>query len=329
MNNLNLHVLRPTRASNFILLLVFSALTNLFADVAYGISSFDIRLPTKVDNVIRIREGFWQDAPEMPALLRAWSGTVALVASSPEGEGIGSGVIVERMQLENGTSIGLIMTARHVVEGIASMGKTPQQGLDSSRIFTDLRAVRNRDGHFSYHQANLLSARIVWSTLSQTRDLGLLAIQLEDSSALPEPVPFDRTCDFTESLSHQILGFGETSQRLLREQKVPITDWKVVTKRWGAGNYLDRRSNVTNVFGLVEHSTADAIAGFSGGPSINMRGEIIGILSAAANRIGPYLGKEGNHPRVHAYIVGCQDTKNFFLDARERFMQVSKKLELK
>jgi serine protease Do len=182
----------------------------------------------------------------------------------------GSGVIVARQEVSQGTLIGegfqtvfvhYVLTNAHVVEG-------------RNQEEIDFYGVRTPDGDVHY----VKKSQIEWlGNPAQESELDLAVLEFQ--SDRPYPVATITQSDITESESLFISGWptplqGQSDKTRFR--RFTLAQLKSKSSPDSVGNFG---------YTLVYNTKGDGVrAGMSGGPVFNVRGELVGINSAVLER---------------------------------------------
>ena len=201
-----------------------------------------------------------------------------------------------------------------------------------SRVEADLGKIqisRNIRIQQSFSLEETLSGSMLSPVMDMEKDLGFFILKLPGTKASDfEVVPISPDCRMGFGDSIELIGFPGVVYRALKDQRVKISDPDLITKRASAGIYIgemkfgkDQSGDRYPIFG----TTADAMDGNSGGPALNSRGHVVGILiGSEANKENGYVYKGSENPRAlkaHSFITDCQVTKTFAFEIWSKFFQ--------
>ena len=165
-------------------------------------------------------------------------------------------------------------------------------------------------------------------------DVGLIVVKTSQHDGdKVKTIPFSESCDLNSSDPLVAFGYPSVNIRRPELQRVPIPDPQKIEKRASIGVFISNDGE----YGAT--TTVDSLPGNSGGPVLNQRGEIVGVITRAPNKrrdsfsVGgvenqnveidyPYFGNETpTNLQYHSIISRCRDTKDYAKDSWEQALK--------
>jgi hypothetical protein len=263
--------------------------------------------PPELAPVMEISEGFSLQEPNNPGLEHAWNNTLALITNVDK-KFTASTATVIGVTTSRSRRYALLLTAKHVLANISRL--TPA----GAPLGSTTEVARNFRWTFqqNFISKDLIPAEILWSSESSEFEIAAILIEVTDPAVHLEPVLFSPNCPVGQGTPHVIFGFPAVPTRPLNLQKIPIAEADVTTKRWSAGFYTGQDLYFPTLpqLGHLQGSTADALPGMSGGPSLTQNGLILGVQSSVTNPL-QYTGHDDSPAKFFSELVGCSETKAY------------------
>lgn len=267
--------------------------------------------------LIKVGEGF-PNRPPIAALKNAWNSTLYLsvvfkskIPGSIDSDH-GTAAVVFKEQRDGSIYLGIV-TAKHVL--------TDHPVFETS-FYKNRRYTVEENGEHTHASGEILKSKIVFHDMLKGFDLAFFVIKVSASDGDSfTPIALPRQCNVARGDFVAMIGFPETADRALPQQKIKINEPNVTKKRWSSGVYL--ASQVVTPEGPSIETTADAIQGNSGSPVLNKAGELIGILSASDHGGQIYSGSEvPGHLDSQSAVVGCDVTKSYLEKSWRKFISL-------
>ncbi len=256
--------------------------------------------------LVQTREGY-SESTKSQSFKNAWFSTVPIFATKVTSDSTelsaSSGVVVFKKVIGNFTYVG-VLSAEHCIN---SYGPKTLLLVMKDIIYDVQSGEEKLDAPFE-------DFVLVSRTVSTKADLGFVLLRGPNKNALNiSTASFPRKCDLKKGEAIALIGYPKTDNRPRKNQNVPISEPTVLRRRISTGFYEGSTQVMPKVPGISYGTTADSLGGNSGGPAINYKGEVVGILSGSLkDKFNSYIGKEnGRELKPHSFIVDCQETKDF------------------
>ena len=292
--------------------IILSLFAILSAPIAFAGSPF----------LIKVKEGFSATLPA-ETFKDAWDSTLAIVQMNGQTAAgrTASGVVVFKENRGGFTYLG-VLTAGHVISDMYQKEK---------RIYPIPMKVFEYDSKSGkinndfFDQTGLLANSFF--TSKKDLDVGLIVIKTtQQDGDKVKAIPFSGSCDLNSGDPLIAFGYPNVDLRRPELQRVPIPDSQKIEKRASVGVFISNDGK----YGAT--TTVDSLPGNSGGPVLNERGEIVGVLTKALAMYSvggvknqnaeidyPYLGNETpTNLQHHSIMSSCRGTKNYAMDSWEQ-----------
>lgn len=208
--------------------------------------------------------------------------------------------VLFKRETVNSAYVGLI-TAKHVIQDNAGKNVKLIKKIQYDTVIDSSESVEE-----------IPDFKLVKSETSSTHDLGLLIIKvpLEVAKTIT-PLSLSFNCNnLTEGDPLVILGFPAVFQRRALDQNIAIKDPSVIRKRYSEGFFVHETNK--NEYGPLVGTTADAMHGNSGGPVVDLNGNLVSVQAAVKYDGIKYFGYERkNYYSAHSWIIECKETQAF------------------
>ncbi len=267
--------------------------------------------------LVHTREGF-SESTKSESFKNAWFSTIPVFVSKDVNSTrftLGSGVMIFKKVIGNFTYVG-VLSAEHIINGFGPRSRL----LPMRNTIYDIQSGEDK------LSTQFEGFAVVSRTVSKKADLGFFLMRGPNKEALNiGTASFPRHCDLRKGESIALIGHPNITTRPRNSQNVPISEPTVMRKRISIGFFEGSTKVISTAPGVSYGTTADSLGGNSGGPAINSKGEVVGIVSGIlSDNTNRYLGREnGRSLEPYSFIVDCQATKDF---AQESWQYLLSKL---
>ena len=267
----------------------------------------DKSLQHKMD--IPTGEGF-DSVPELlpNEVMKAWDSTFAFYFDNDEKIGIATTFLFKKLVIGEYTELYFI-TNKHAVRDYCAHGSCPYVHLAQNLL---LRRDKNDQLERRELKGKLL-INIELVKTSPVHDLAMLRVTIKNNTQTwPDPVRISESCEVIKTEPVFNLGFFDTSLRKSHPENKAIYDQNSIFKRWSEGIALGYTEDKGKMW---LDTTADNIKGGSGGPVLNVQGEVVGVIASSGAVLENgyrYVGsQESGQLKWHTNAVPCFQLKMF------------------
>ncbi len=257
-------------------------------------------------------EGFQTRLAAAPSILsKAWYSSFLVFLDEPLTTSIGTAVLFKAIIGQDETQLYFI-TNKHVLHGnCQSIGVC-----SILRLYRDAQ-INVRNSQMSFVSGTRELTRVEVLKQSANPDLALLKVSLKNKLAVEfHPIQMPKDCKLKVGEPLFSIGFPDASMRTYKDS-VAIEYPNQIVKRWSQGLYVGGFERQTKGLGESRFIgvSSDSLSGSSGGPILNLQGELVGIVKASAgNKENEYryLGDErpGNLD-WHSLAIPCAEINEF------------------
>lgn len=265
-----------------------------------------------------LEEGFNTNSDSDPlpeALNDNWDSTFLVITETPTTITTGTSFLIHIQKKELVDEL-YFLTSHHVIEhGCPEIGKCPALKLTQKALL-----VHTDKGSYLEDlkdEAGVEYAEVEIIKKSANHDIALMKVVVPKSPKTPNPMKMAESCLGASSGKLYTIGFSDTHIRTASSY-LEIDNQELTYKRWSQGIYTRRtRIQIPNqAVAFVDGTTIDALPGGSGGPVINSKGEVVGLMRASSSIEENKYAYDGNEKigqlSPTSYAVGCAELKSFF-----------------
>jgi hypothetical protein len=288
--------------------------------------------------VTRAYEGFNTSLDQSP-IIQTWASTYAIIHRNENRiiDTLGTAFVVDKFSKDNRYFL-ILMTAGHVVDDtVKPTNASPYEGI---QIYTDFS---KKVGVSNPVVGVLLDSTIISSGIENEKDIGSFLVEVREQyyqavrtikiSTNGCAIQTKRSLTPEFSLRTYIVGFPGVHTRPIENQNVKIENPDVVQKRWSSGAWAlgYATGNRRNLAKDLLWSTADSLAGDSGGPVIDQNGNWMGVNVGAQYTEGNmYKSNEmadtelGLAKTGYSFFVGCSVAQPYAIRIENEYRELIK-----
>lgn len=246
-------------------------------------------------------------------LLESWDSVFMAVTNTSTVFSSGTSFIIHRKEKAHFDEL-FFMTNNHVLaRECPGLGKCAPMSLmqralvaykDDRPVLVDLE---NESG-LEYLEVEIFKR-------STNPDMALIKVRIPKSAMTPRPLKLARECAGASTGKLYTIGFSKTKER--KYTRVEIEAQDVNYKRWSEGISTGHKHMSDAVEGTVhlEGTTIDILGGGSGGPVLNEKGELVGLMKAGYGSERDSFSYRGDETpgalEPHSFIVSCDELQKF------------------
>jgi hypothetical protein len=262
------------------------------------------------------KEGFAPSTPSV-AFSNAWEATFAITDGAESDPKISGAVLVFRQVINGEVYLGFLTSGHTLMKLTTAKPYLPMIISKNIKMVERLEVI------------DRMLVPVVHTAVNSEYDLGFIVVhaglfEMDDS----RPVSWSPNCQIKRGDRMALMGFPGVFKRKVPDQNQPIMAPTTVTKRVSEGRFTgenqfgeDQTVHITPLMG----TTADSMIGNSGGPAMNEKGQLIGILIGTMARKSTqyrYLGNDQTkNLKSHSFISNCAVTKTFAHEMWQNFIR--------
>jgi S1-C subfamily serine protease len=263
-------------------------------------------------------EGFNKDMSTLPAAVGpAGNAVFMLLFKDAIDYDWGTAFLVEKKAGTDGSQELYFVTNAHVVRAICG----GEKNCPALSLLSDGHLEREDEFHLRLHpNRGQVFQDIEVVSLSENPDLALLKVTVPSAEAAPfSPLKVSRTCDLKFGEALYTIGFSDPSVRTASGH-LDIVAPNSILKRWSQGIFITEVSLETGAQPrILSGLTIDALPGGSGGPLIDAKGLLVGIMNKSVGSRETnyrYAGNENaDEVAAQSFAVSCRSLSEFLNQA--------------
>jgi hypothetical protein len=246
-----------------------------------------------------------------------WSSTFGIQFETNNQFKFGTSSLIKIIQKELTTEL-FFLTSDHVIkEHCLENLKCP-----GGQLIQNMEIILEGNNATSSEKKGISFSEFEIVKRSAVPDVAVIKVTIPKDLTInfPAPIKISKDCHPKMRTKLFLVGFSNSTERVVEGTK-PISNRNSIHKRWSSGLFIRLLPGMENGLAKVNLATTiDALPGGSGGPAINERGEIVGILESVDGAHGSYryIGNETRGKEDYeSLLVGCDVLNHFLADILE------------